>query len=372
MKICQVIPNLLIGGGERVVVDLSKDLKRRGDDVLVVSLYEGHGTHLEQELRASGVSVEFLGKRRGPDPRMLFRIRRVISQFRPDVIHTHLYTLRYVWPAIAGTKGAVRMHTVHSVAEREVTPLGSVVQRLAFVFGRVQAVAISEEVARTVERRYGIKPTVIMNGIDTEKFVPMSADARAAWRREHGLEQDAVLFVSVARLSPEKNIAGVLEAFSSLVPRCPRARLLVVGDGPLRDELDAGARRLGCWQQCKFLGRRSDVERIVGASDASVMFSLYEGGPLSVVEAMACGMPVIASDVGAVRDMISDGSSGIVIPKNDRDALRRAMEALYNDQLGRSRIGSAARARALRALSVTAMGGAYRDLYARRIDRSVH
>src|SRR5438552_862696 len=113
MRILQIIPTLAVGGAERVVSLLARHLRRSGHETSVVSLYDPHGSWIEAELRADGVPVDFLGKHPGLDLRMIPRLARVVARFRPDVIHTHLYVLKYVLPALAASRRCPVVHTVH-------------------------------------------------------------------------------------------------------------------------------------------------------------------------------------------------------------------------------------------------------------------
>src|SRR5256885_5235313 len=116
MRLLHIIPDLRVGGAERVVVDLLTSFRTRGHDVFAVSLYPSYGTSLECELAEASIPVAFLGKRRGFDPRMFARLYRVLRQFNPDVAHTHLYSLRYALPVFVALRPNAMAHTIHSVA----------------------------------------------------------------------------------------------------------------------------------------------------------------------------------------------------------------------------------------------------------------
>src|SRR5258708_26822430 len=157
MRVLQVIPTLAVGGAERVVALLARHLRRSGHAVGVVSLYDPHGSWIEAELRSDGVPLYFLGKRRGLDLRMIPRLARVVARFRPDVLHTHLYVLKYVLPALAASRRCRVVHTVHNLSEHEVERLSRSIQSLAFRMG-VVPVAIGEVVAESMLRRVRLPP----------------------------------------------------------------------------------------------------------------------------------------------------------------------------------------------------------------------
>src|SRR4051812_6926663 len=153
MRVLQIIPTLWVGGAERVVSLLGRYLVRSGHAVGVISMFPARGTWIEEELRAAGVPLYFLGKRRGPDLRMIPRIARAIADFRPDVLHTHLYVLKYALPALAACRRFRVVHTVHNLAEHEVERSSRILQYVAFRAG-VVPVAIGKAVAESMMRVY--------------------------------------------------------------------------------------------------------------------------------------------------------------------------------------------------------------------------
>lgn len=361
MRVLQLIPNLLVGGAERVVASLAIGLRRAGYDVGVVSLFPAGGSWIEQELRGAGVPVRFLGKRPGPDPRMVPRIARAIGEFRPDVVHTHLNVLKYALPTIAARRPGV-VHTVHSLAEREVERTSQVLHFFAFRAGIVP-IAIGTSVADSVRRLYRLDGCrIIPNGISVADC-EATAGARDAVREALGIAPDAPLFVFVGRLDPAKDPATLVRAFASSRLRAEGARLVVVGDGELRPECERLAADLGAADRVRFLGIRSDVPRVLAAADAFVLASLWEGNPLSVMEAMASGKAIVATSVGCVPELVPE-EAGRLVPPGDPAALEAALlEVARDPPLARARGAAAARwARAH--FDASLMTRAYEEVYA--------
>jgi glycosyltransferase involved in cell wall biosynthesis len=361
MRILQIIPTLGVGGAERVVSLLARHLHRSGHSVGVVSLYDPQGTWIESELRSEGVPLQFLAKRRGFDVRMIPRIARVLDRYRPDVIHTHLYVLKYVLPAVAVSRRCSVVHTVHNLAEREVERLSRIVHSVAFRAG-VVPVAIGDAVAASMLRLYRLPPRHrIPNGIPVSDYAPPSG-ARAEVRASLGIPGDAPTFVSVGRLEPQKNTRLLIEAFSSRRLRSRQAHLLLAGDGELRSELEEQARNLGVADRVRFLGVRPDVPRVLAAADAFVLASRYEGNPLTVMEAMAAGKPVVATAVGCIPELVC-AAAGLLVAPGDAGALESALVELASD-LPRARAKGAAGLRIARArFDVSVMANAYEQLY---------
>ncbi|WP_376790593.1 glycosyltransferase [Thermoflexus sp.] len=368
IRALHILPNFGPGGAERMAAHLLLHLDRRRFEVAAVSLFDRQGTDLETMLDRAGVRVWYLGKRKGFDPRMYGRLARVFQEFRPDVVHTHQYVLRYLLPLVLARRARGWIHTVHNVAEKEVDKPGRWVHRAAFRMG-VVPVAIAKEVARSIERVYALKGVpLIPNGIPVAEY-SLGEDVRKAWRAREGYAEEDVLLVSVARMSPPKNHPLLIRAFATVACRDRRLRLLLVGDGPLRPELEDQVRVLGLENKVRFLGVRSDVPEILATADVFVLSSEWEGNPLSVMEAMAAGKPVIATAVGGVPELVEDGVSGLLVPPADAGALAEAIWKVVDDPELRVRMGCAAFRRAKERFDVGVMVRGYEALYEQLLEK---
>ncbi len=362
MRVLQIVPTLTVGGAERVAALLALHLHRSGYATGLLSLYDPPGTWFESELRAEGVPLFFLAKRPGLDPRMIGRIARVLRVFRPDVLHTHLYVLKYALPALVAWRRCSVVHTLHNLAPYEVELPSRMLQYLAFRAG-VVPVAIGDSVAESVRQVYGLAPVrVVPNGIPVAGFAPTPA-AREEVRASLALPPEAPVFVTVGRLSLQKNSAALLRAFASQALRSLGAHLLLAGDGDLRSQLEQFALRLSLGDRIRFLGVRSDVPRLLAAADVFALASRYEGNPLTVMEAMAAGLPVVATRVGCVPELVSP-DTGLLVAPGDEPALEAALRELAAD-LPRARAMGATAARIAAArFDVSSMARSYEALYA--------
>lgn len=227
-RILHVLPNFGLGGAERMAMHLLLHLDRSRYEVAAVSLYGRQGTDIEAKLEWAKVPVWYLGKRPGFDPRMYGRLGSVLREFKPDAVHTHRYVLRYLLPWIGMRRPRIWVHTVHNVAEREVDWVGKWVHSLAFRLG-VVPVAIAEEVARSIVRVYNVKSVpLIPNGIPLADYA-LNDEVRRRWRTQEGYEETDLLFVSVARLSPQKDPFSLISAFARAASHIPSLHLLLVG-----------------------------------------------------------------------------------------------------------------------------------------------
>src|SRR6266404_1056784 len=362
VKVVHVVPNLSPGGAERVAVHIVRGLSRNRYEAVVVALGRRMECDLDRLIEKDGIEVRYLGKPPGFDYHMYFRLRRVLQDCRPDIVHTHIQVLRYALPSMLFLKGAAILHTVHNLAEREIEPRARWIHRYAFHNG-VVPVAVAEEVARSVQRLYGIQRCrVISNGIPTEYYARPQTP-RNEWRAREGFRDDDVLFLCVARFAPQKNHALLLKAFAEGPAPDPTAHLILVGEGTLKEQLQDQAKNLGLARRVHFLGLRTDIPDVLGATDVFVLSSDYEGNPLSVMEAMASGLPIVSTDAGGVPTLFERGKEGFIVARGDAQALGNSMASLLRDRETRVSLGRAAARRAKQNFDVSTMVQAYEELY---------
>ena len=296
MKILQVIPYFCFGGAETMCENLTYAQIKAGHEVCVVSLY-GERTPISRRMEESGVRIHYLDKKLGLDLSMVPKLYRIIRQEKPDAVHTHLDVIKYAVAAarLAGVKHCV--HTVHNVADKEAEGLSQkIINTLYFHLGWSVPVALSPEVQQTIVDFYKLKESdvpVIFNGIDLSRCIPKTAYE----------EKDDMILLHIGRFNEQKNHKGLLEIFHKLVQYHPDFRLQLLGDGELRAEMEHHAKALGISDRVDFLGNQSNVYPYLQAADLFVLPSLYEGMPMTIIEAMGTGLPIVAADVGGIPDM---------------------------------------------------------------------
>jgi glycosyltransferase involved in cell wall biosynthesis len=369
IKVLHIVPILSPGGAERVAVHIVRGLNRNRYEAVVVALGRRMECDLDRLIEEDGIEVQYLGKPPGFDYRMYFRLHRVLKDCRPDIIHTHIQVLRYALPSMLSLKCASLLHTVHNLAEREIEPGARWIQGYAFHNG-VVPVAVAKEVARSVKRLYGIQRCqVISNGIPAEYYARPKTP-RSEWRAREGFRDDDVLFVCVARFAPQKNHEMLLKAFAEGPASDPNAHLILVGEGVLQERLEDQAKNLGLARRIHFLGLRTDIPDVLGATDVFVLSSDYEGSPLSVMEAMASGRPIVSTAVGGVPDLFENGKEGLIVQPGDVQGLSNAMAYLLGNREARVSLGTAAARRARENYDASMMVRAYEELYEDLVNRS--
>lgn len=339
-KVLHIVESLAAGGAERIVTEYASahDSDRYTPEVCCVRSAGPFASALER----AGVPVHELGRRFKLDPRPAFRLARIISRGGYDVVHDHNFSALSVgFPAslFSGVRALVR--TEHNVTGSP-SAMSMLLSRSAALREDAQ-IAVSRAVLDSHVHAGRIPPgrfVLIRNGISEERLLD-GAD-RPAMRRELGVSDDDFVCLNIGSLTMQKNRTNLLEAVSRLTD-LSRLRVLVVGSGPREAELKDQASRLGLERTVMFLGQRLDVDGLLAASDAFVLSSDWEGLPITVLEAMASGVPCISTSVGGVPEAITHGETGYLVPPGDPEALARGIRALALDPKLRLRLASSAR-----------------------------
>ncbi len=368
IKVVQVIPAFTVGGAEWMAAHLAAHLPSQQFERLVISLHGPRNSPIEAYLARHGIPIFYINKRRGFDGRVWARLYRLLRSLQPNIVHTHQMVGRYVYPVCWLLRHRPIVHTVHSIATGEIDSwFWRRFQALAYRRG-VYPVSIAYEVTRTFIQEYGRPPaSEIPNGIPTADYAP-NPHRRHEWRRHNSVPSDALLYVCVASLRPLKNHPLLLQAFTPVAMQLSNALLLLVGGADrlnpdYSESLKQQAQQMGLDSRVRFLGSRSDVPDVLRASDIFVLSSDYEGNPLSVMEAMAAGLPVVSTAVGGVPELVTHGMSGLLTPAGDANALTEAMLKLGCDETLRTAMGRAAYETARAKFDVQTMSHAYARFY---------
>lgn len=348
-------------GADRVVLALDRALSREGarGRLLSINNYRMSEQSLHDTASASGQDAVLLPCRGRVDTATVAALAAQIAAVRAPVVHVHDYkSAFYAWLATRRAPAPL-VATLHGWVEgstslRLYTRLELALLRRFDALVVVSAAQI-DRLARAGVPRQRIRH--LDNGID---IVPRDDTGAAALRVQLGLTPAARVFTAVARMSSEKNLHMLLRAFAPVASRHPDAVLLLAGDGPQREELQAMAQRLGVSSRVHFLGVRHDMPAVYALTHHLVLPSLTEGMPLCVLEAMACEVPVIASAVGEIPRLLAGSDHGRTVPPGDVAALEAAMDEAASRPVAREISG---RARVLEHHSAQAMARSYLALY---------
>ena len=361
-SIAHVLSSFGVGGQERVALDLAIGQKARGHDVSVISLAPEPDGAMAQEFAQAGIAVGRVPKRGGLDPTLVPRLARELRRQDIDVVHTHNpLPLIYGAPA-ARLVGAAAIHTKHGInpGSRGHRMLRRAAAKLTHAFVAVSST--TEAQAREQRDAPERKLHTIPNGIRLDRYAP-DAEARAAARVELGLG-DAWVIGTVGRLDQFKNQAMLVRAAAPLLSSS--VRLVIIGEGDARGEVEAAIAALPDPRWVVMTGRRMDVPKLVHAFDVFALSSKSEGLPLVVPEAMAAGLPIIATSVGGLPSVVDQGVTGLLVPV-DEAAFGAALKELAADHALAKTMGAKAREVALSRYSHDRMVDAYLALYARAL-----
>ena len=347
LKVLQLIEDLEVGGAERLVLSLANRLSRDKFKPYVICLARPGA--LWEEL-APDVERCVLHKKRAVDLAFLGALVREIKRIRPHVLHTHLFTAN-TWGRIAGVlAGRVpTVMTIHNIDSWK-TSLHRACDHALAPFTSA-FVAVSRRVCSHAVRFEGVRPMrarVIYNGIDVDLY---DAVPTGGCRREFGISADEFLYGFVGRLVRQKGVEGLLRAFKKARNKIGHARLIIVGDGPERHNLIAFAENLGLEGAVIFARLRRDVPALLRDFDCFVLASRREGLPLALLEAMAAGVPVLATRVGGNTEVIESGVDGLLVDPASMDEFAAAMIAMAENKDLRERFARKGREKARKSFS---------------------
>lgn len=352
-------------GAEMVILALARGLSEAGHAAAVMNLQPpGRGSAgLLDAARALGLESRELACASKLDFAAVRGLNEYLRSHDVDLIHSHDYKSDFYAFLCGRATGVSFVATCHNWAsDKPRMRVYKAVNKL--VMRRFSKVAVVSEALRTellLSGLDGAKVVMIPNGVALPETI--GADRSAEIRATLGIGADEGVVISVGRLSREKGHLHLIAAASQAAAARPRSRFLIVGDGPLRAELEEAARARGLDGRILFLGERRDVGTLLAASDLFVLPSLKEGLPLALLEAMACRKPVIAAPVGEIPAVVAHGVSGLLIEPADTGALARAINRLLGNAKEAARLADEAYERVRKDYSAEAMIARYLDLY---------
>ena len=354
MKVLFVIDGLGTGGAERSLAELQPGLERAGFRSIIVCLrdrIEG----VQSQVLADGADVRILG---GSTISQLRQLRRILRIEKPDLIHTTIFAANVIGRlASIGSPTVVLSSLVNTpyaavrLEDPDVRRVSLAAVRAVDVFTARRLTdhfhAISHAVGDWAVREMRLDPsriTVIERGRDPERLGDPGSDRRAMVRRSLGLMDDDDVVLAIGRQEFQKGHRYLLEAAAALRSRYPRLVVLIAGrKGASSPELEDLSERSGLGDVVRFLGHREDVPDLLAASDVFAFPSLYEGLGCAVIEAMALGLPIVASDIPAIREVVEDGRNAVLVSPGSSATIASALDGLLSDRSRRRAYGARGR-----------------------------
>ncbi len=325
VKIAFFVSNLSYGGAQTMLVRLMKNLDRTKIRMKLFVRDSMLNTTLEDELREAGIECEFLNINDGEYHRnkvwhkikSLRRLTKAINSYSPDIIHTHL-ELHYIF-AYALFNNKKVMATIHSQPDRITSSLLKKMIKSLQKRNLLSLIGCADCVSKNAEKYWNVRSVrTIYNPIELSDY------------HTDGQKSDNEFkFIHIGRLHPIKNQKLLIRAFKSVVLENPNTRLVIVGEGNLRSELEKLCLDLNIDSKVDFLGIRSDVPELLAQSNAFVLSSDSECCPMTVLESIATGLPVVSTDVGGVGEIVKD--AGILVEKGNEEELAQAMIKMCKD-----------------------------------------
>jgi glycosyltransferase involved in cell wall biosynthesis len=361
-RLLLVIPTLDRGGAEKQLSLLACGLLEQGDfDVHVACLTRGGPWY--EKLAKAGVSVEIIGKSLKLDLRAYWKLKRHIQQLRPDLVHTWLFAANCY-----GRQAALAAGVKHILAGERCVDRWKVWYELAIDR------RLAQKTERIVTNSSGVREFYVQNGIPADKFVvipngiepyetPPGGKSREAICAELGVPPNAKLIAAIGRLWPQKRVKDLIWAAELLRVARDDVHVLIIGDGPQRWRLERYCDQVGNRSMCHFLGERGDIPRLLPHLYAVCLASAYEGQSNALMEAMAAGLPVVASDIPGNRDLVAPGETGFLAPVGDKGGIARKLQTLLNQPELAARLGAAGRQRMLTEFRVDQMIARHAELY---------
>lgn len=370
-RIAHIIHRLDVGGMENGLVNLINHMPAERFRHSIICMADF--TDFRQRIRRSDVTLHALNKREGKDLGVHVRLWRELRRLRPDIVHTrNLGTLEaQVTAWLAGVRARVHGEHGWDVGDLDGSRVKNRRLRRAARPLVGHYIALSRHQRDYLQEAIGVpehRLSHIYNGVDTGHFAPATGETRSPLPPGF-VDAQSLVIGGVMRMQAVKAPLDLVEAFVLLRERMPetfpRLRLVLVGDGPLLESARSALEQAGVAEQAWVAGARNDVADCMRAMDVFVLPSLAEGVCNTVLEAMASGLPVIATDVGGNPDLVEPGKSGTLIPAGQPPDLADAIAAYAEDPQRRAREGAGARARAEQAFSMEAMVAGYLDVYDR-------
>jgi glycosyltransferase involved in cell wall biosynthesis len=366
IRVLQLLPAFTVGGAELLAVSLAGSLNPERFETHICALFERGGNPLRSELDALTATVHNFRGRRLYSPTLWRNVINYVRKHRINIVHTHLLPADIIGRLIARFLGIPVVSTLHSIPEGFATARFDRywLERGSALYLSNQLVTVANYVKKQYEKdwhTHSDQVEVIYNAVPIERYIVIPEPSVVI------NEKSNPVIMTVGRLIPDKAHNLLLDAAYVILQRYPNVQFWIVGHGDELEHLQAQAARLGITKQIQFLGMRRDIPALLAQCDIFVLPSRREGLPLSVVEAMAAARPVVVTDVGGNRELVTHDTDGLVIPSGDANLLAAALLSLLEHPEKRISIAQAGRKRVQRDFTMALMIQQYEAIYERLI-----
>ena len=361
--ICHVVHTLDVGGAEILAKQFAYHGAERFN--MVFACLDRLGS-MGESLVAEGFTVQVIGRSPGFDWRAARRLSHFFKQHRVSVVHAHQYAPFFYSSLARGFSSELSiLFTEHGRSFPDLRRWKRVLANRFLISRRDRIVAVGEQVRQALIANEGFSPQrvhVVYNGVPVDDFAS-NPDARAIARRELGIESDTFLIVQVARLNALKDHVTAVETMGQLVQVHPQVRLMLVGEGETRSAIESAIASLNLQSAVTLVGVQSDVSKYLYAGDAFLLSSVSEGIPLTLIEAMAAGLPCVVTAVGGIPEVIEHEKTGLLAPAKCAKKLADNLSLLISNENLRRELAGAGNRRARSEFSDEVMHAKYQELY---------
>ncbi len=367
INILQIVEGFGWGGAEKKLLELIKCMNHKLFNTVVCSL--GLSDHISKEFQNSNIKIVTIGRRSRFDLGVIRKVARLMKEEKIDIVMTTLFYADIIGAfagKIAGVKAIFSWETISApewLIKRRLLPYRFAVHYIDRV------IAVSNSTARFLIEKRGVpsdKVTVIPYGVDMKKY---NTGKNERFRCELGIRDDEIVIGVVGRLHPQKGHVYLIRSAQNILSECKNIRFVFAGDGDLREELERMIKANGMDKYFIFLGYREDIPDVLKAFDIFVLPSLYEGLPNVILEAMATGKPVVATDVDGSKEAVLDGVTGYLVPKRDTGKLSEKLIELIKDMERARMMGLEGRRRVERYFSLDNQIDSFERLFKSIIDK---
>lgn len=326
-KVLVAVPDFSVGGGQKMAAEIVHHIEDGRIQFKIVSLYPKTDSPLDVLVNSYKLDIVYLNKKTGFDWGTVRDLRRVLKEFKPDVVHAHLRVMAHILPAMVGIKVDRKFYTVHNLAEKDGAGFNRYILKFAFTFAGFIPVAISGLCRKSIADFYHMKEPDIPC-----VYVGMDLTAFKRTRAYSDLPDQCVQFVAVGRFTVQKNYILMLRAFEAVNEHFPNTCLKIIGVGETFDEVKKYISDHNMGDAVELTGSVPDVMPYLDQSHIYLMSSDWEGLPQTVLEAMAMGLPIVSTKAGGVSDVVQEGENGLLVECGDMRGLIESMEKLIQSK----------------------------------------